>query len=103
LDLRKVFVLVHVILDIGLLDSHSFGPLEFPSEVPWFVTVVALPYWGSCALGVLPYLSCVSLTVLFVLLGLSYVGPSWALVVSQPPLVGWGASPREVHWNRDII
>ncbi len=65
LDIQEIFFLVHVVLYVGLLYPCPLQSSAFPGEVPRFVAVVTLSYWGCHALGVLPYLGHVSLALLF--------------------------------------
>ena len=87
LDPYHVFVLVHVVLDIGLVSSRLPGVQAFGGEVSRAIAVVALS--DSLGSGVLlegPF-------------HLSNVSPEALLVCS----VQGEASSREVHWDRDVV
>jgi len=87
LDSRHVFVLVHVVLDIGLLSLRLFRAWALSGEVSRAIAVVTL----SDSLG--------SWTALEGFFYLSEVS-SKALLVRPV----WGkASSGEVHWNGDIV
>ena len=47
LYLGEIFVLVHVVLDLGLAHSGLFGGSALPGEVAGFVAIVALPGRGG--------------------------------------------------------
>jgi len=87
LDPHYVFVLVHVVLDIGLASSRLFRVWAFGSKVPGVIAVIALSD---------------PLRSRAVLEGFSHLGnvSSEALLVC--PIRG-KASSREVHWNGDIV
>ena len=87
LDPRHIFILIHVVLDVGLLSSRLSGARALGSEVPGVVAVVTLldPLGLRVTLEGLFYLSKVSPKALLV----------------RP--VQREASSGEVHWNGDIV
>jgi len=88
LNLRHVFFLIHVVLNIGLASSHFPWLCAFSSEVSRAVAVIAFAdsLWARVALECFPYLGNVS---------------SEALLVGCPV---WGeASPRQVHRDWDVV
>ena len=87
MDSCHVFVLVHVVLDVGLSSSHLSRARAFSGKVSRAVAVVTL----SDPLG-----SRVAWERSF---HLSEVSPKALLVCSV-----WGkASSGEVHWDRNIV
>jgi hypothetical protein len=86
LDSSHVFVLVHIVLDIGLSSSCLPGERAFGGEVAGAIAIVALsdPLLGAALKGSL------------------YLGnvPSEVLLVCS---VRGEASSREVHWDGDIV
>ena len=86
LDSGHVFILVHIVLDIGLSSSCLPGEQAFGGEVAGAIAIVALsdPLLGA-ALKRPIYLSDV---------------PSEALLVCSV----WGeVSSGEVHWDWDVV
>ena len=92
LYLGEVLVLVHVVLDLRLVHSCSFGSSAFLGEVTWFVTVVTLPDRGGRSLGVLSQLGRISLARLPFLFKLGHVSSALAGVGPRPS-VGWRLPP----------
>ena len=88
LDLGEVFVLVHVVLDLGLAHSGSLGGSALPGEVARFIAVVALASGGG---RFRLYLGRVSIGCF--LAELCHVSPA-SLGVGPGPSVGWGSSSR---------
>jgi hypothetical protein len=87
LDSRHVFILVHVVLDIGLVSLCLSRVQAFSGKVPRVIAVVTLS--DLLGLGV-------------TLEGFFHLGniSSEALLVCSI----WGkVSSREVHWDRDIV
>jgi len=68
LDSRHVFVLVHVVLDVGLASLHFSQSYAFSSEVSGAVAIVALlnSLRARVALEWFPYLGNISLKALLV-------------------------------------
>ena len=87
LDSCHVFILVHVILDVGPSSSRLFRVWALGGEVPRAIAVITL----SDPLG-----SRVTLERFF---HLSEVSPEVLLVCS----IRGEASSGEVHWDRDIV
>ena len=87
LDPHHVFVLVHVVLDIGLASSRLSRAWAFGSEMPRVIAVIALldPLGSRVALEGFFYLSNVSPEVLLVC-----------------PVRG-EVSSGEVHWDGDVV
>ena len=90
LDLREVFVQVHVVLDIHLAGPVLFWSVTFSGEVPGFVTVVTFLYAGC-------------LVLLGVLLKLGGIPSALVGVLPWPPSIWWRVSPRQVHWYWYIV
>ncbi len=87
LYLGEIFILVHVVLDLGLAHSGSLGGSALPGEVAGFIAVVALLDRGG---RFRLYLGHVSIGWFFA--ELCHVPPA-SLGVGSWPSVWWRLSP----------